>query len=141
MTKSSRSFPRPLPVLDMDNRAYWTGGARGELLIAGCTRCNYLIHPPTTFCPVCESREIAPKAVSGRGTIISMTVNHRAWYPDLPVPYVVAIVALEEQLDVQLVSNIVGCDPLKPQIGDRVEVTFEQCEDIWVPLFRLAESQ
>lgn len=141
MSEASRPFPRPLPVLDMDNRAFWTGGERGELLIASCTHCNYLIHPPTTFCPVCESRDVAPKAVSGRGIIVSMTVNHRAWYPDLAVPYVVAVVALEEQADVQLISNIVGCDPLKPRIGDRVEVTFEQSEDVWVPLFRLAESK
>lgn len=140
MNSGRQSFPRPLPVLEMDNRAFWTGGERGELLIAECSSCRYLVHPPTSFCPVCEGREIVPRAVSGRGTIVSMTVNHRAWYPELPVPYVVAIIALEEQADVQLVTNIVDCDPLRPRIGDRVEVTFEQCEDVWVPLFRLAEA-
>jgi|688.fasta_scaffold961216_2 uncharacterized OB-fold protein len=128
---------RPLPVLDMDNRAFWTGGAQGTLLIAACGDCGYLVHPPTDFCPSCEGRRVAPKAVSGRGTIISLTVNHRAWYPDLPVPYVVALVALEEQEDVRLVSNIVDCDPLAPRIGDRVRVKFEQCEEVFVPLFVL----
>lgn len=126
---------RPLPVLDMDNRAFWTGGGGGKLMIASCRDCGHLVHPPTDFCPACEGRGIEPKAVSGRGTIISLTVNHRAWYPDLPVPYVVALVALEEQPDVQLVTNIVGCDPLEPRIGDRVRVQFEQCEEVFVPLF------
>jgi uncharacterized OB-fold protein len=124
----------------MDNRAYWTGGAEGQLLIAGCQDCGYLIHPPTSLCPRCESRLVAPHAVSGRGTIISMTVNHRAWFPTLPVPYVVALVALDEQADVHLVTNIVGCDPLEPRIGDRVRVTFEQCEEVWVPLFELERT-
>ena len=126
---------RPLPVLDMDNRAFWTGGGGGKLMIASCGDCGHLVHPPTDFCPACEGRGIEPKAVSGRGTIISLTVNHRAWYPDLPVPYVVALVALEEQPDVQLVTNIVGCDPLEPRIGDRVRVQFERCEEVFVPLF------
>lgn len=140
MNNANKPTPRPLPVLDMDNRAYWTGGSNGQLLIASCLDCRHLIHPPTTFCPQCESRNIAPRPVSGRATIISLTVNHRAWFPTLPVPYVVALVALEEQPDVHLVTNIVGCDPLKPRIGDRVRATFEQCEEIWVPLFTLEQS-
>lgn len=132
---ASGATRRPLPVLDMDNRPFWTGGSGGELLIQGCRSCGYLIHPPTGFCPSCESRDVAPRAVSGRGTIVSLTVNHRAWYPDLPVPYVVALVTLAEQDDVQLVTNIVGCDPLRVRIGDKVRVCFERNEDVWVPLF------
>ena len=128
---------RPLPVLDIDNRTFWTGGGTGKLMITSCVDCDFLIHPPTDFCPACESRRVAPKAVSGQATIISLTVNHRAWYPDLPVPYVVALVALAEQPEVQLVTNIVDCDPLEPRIGDRVRVKFEQCEDVFVPLFVL----
>ncbi len=64
-----------------------------------------------------------------------MTVNHRAWYPDMQVPYVVAMVAIEEQEDVHLITNIVDCDPLSVKIGDKVKVRFEQAEDLWIPLF------
>lgn len=127
--------PRPLPAIDMDNAAYWTGGARGELLIQQCADCLHYVHPPTGFCPRCESRNVAPQPVSGRADILSLTVNHRAWYPNLPVPYVVALVGIEEQPDVQLVTNIVDCDPLAVRIGDRVTVRFEQAEELWIPLF------
>lgn len=127
--------PRPLPAIDTDNAAFWTGGARNELLIEQCGDCRYYIHPPTGFCPRCESRNVTPRPVSGRGEILSLTVNHRAWYPNLPVPYVVALVAIAEQSDVHLVTNIVDCDPLAVRIGDRVKVRFEQAEDLWIPLF------
>lgn len=126
---------RPLPALDHDNRAFWTGGEKGELLINRCDDCGYYVHPPTSFCPKCESRAVAPQPVSGRGEILTMTVNHRAWFPTLPVPYIVAMVAIEEQADVHLITNIVDCDPLKVRIGDKVKVRFEQAEDLWIPLF------
>ncbi|MDB5715705.1 MAG: DNA-binding protein [Sphingomonadales bacterium] len=134
------SVPRPLPVLDRDTEAFWTGGANGELLIERCGHCHYLIHPPTGFCPKCESRDTAPHAVSGRATIISCTVNHKQWMPNLPVPYVLALVALDEQADVQLATNIVDCAPEAAYIGMKVRVRFEQVEDLWVPLFAPAES-
>ena len=62
-------------------------------------------------------------------------MNHRAWFPELPVPYVLAMIAIEEQEDVHLISNIVDCDPLSVKIGDKVKVRFEQAEDLWIPLF------
>jgi uncharacterized OB-fold protein len=134
------SVPRPLPVTDRDSAAYWTGGANGQLLIERCNGCEYLIHPPTGFCPVCESRDTAPHAVSGRASIISCTVNHKQWMPDLPVPYVLALVALDEQADVLLATNIVDCAPETVFIGMKVQVRFEQNEDLWVPLFAPVES-
>lgn len=135
MPDKPNETPRPLPALDMDNTAYWTGGANGELLINRCDDCGYYIHPPTQFCPSCESCSVTPQPVSGRGEIITMTVNHRAWFPELRVPYVVAMVAIEEQEDVHLITNIVDCDPLSVKIGDKVKVRFEQAEDLWIPLF------
>ena len=135
MSGEEDKFPRSLPALDDDNQAFWTGGANGELLINRCGECGYYIHPPTSFCPSCESRDVTPQPVSGKAEIVSMTVNHRQWFPNLQVPYVVALVAIEEQDDVRLVTNIVDCDPLSVRIGDKVKVQFEQAEDLWIPLF------
>lgn len=127
---------RILPAIDPDSRPYWTGGANGRLLIARCADCAYYVHPPAPFCPRCESRAVAPEQVSGRGTVFSYTINHKAWVPGLAVPYVLALVAIDEQDDVRLVSNIVGCPPEDVTFGMAVEVLFEPCEDLWVPLFR-----
>ena len=126
---------RPLPATDRDTEGYWTSGARGRLLIERCNACHYLIHPPTGFCPKCEGRDTALHAVSGRATVTSCTVNHKQWMPDLPVPYVLALVTIEEQDDVQLATNIVDCAPESVFIGMKVAVRFEPSQDLWVPLF------
>jgi uncharacterized protein len=126
---------RILPAIDMDNRAYWTSGRDGHLVIGRCSDCAYYVHPPVPFCPKCESGNVAPVPVSGRGRIASFTVNHKQWVPALPVPYVLALVALDEQDDVRVVSNITHCDPDQVCFDMAVEVWFEQHEDLWVPLF------
>ncbi len=128
----------PLPALDRDNTAYWTGGKDGELLICRCGDCGYYIHTPNDFCPKCESRNVVPRAVSGRGTVRSFSINHKQWMPGLPTPYVLALVVIEEQDDVYLPTNIVNCVPEDVTFGMPVKVLFEQRDDIWVPLFEPA---
>jgi uncharacterized OB-fold protein len=126
---------RPLPATTYDTHAYWTGGARGELLIARCRECCYYVHPPAPFCPRCESRDVEPQPVSGHGVVVTFTVNHKQWLPDLPVPYVVALVSIAEQDDVRLATNITGCAVDDVYIGMPVRVRFERHQDLWVPLF------
>src|SRR3546814_6395128 len=80
----------------------------------------------------------SPQAVSGRGRIVTFTVNHKAWVPDLPVPYILALVAIAEQDDVRLACNIVDCAVEDVHFGMEVEVTFERAEDLWIHHFRPA---
>ena len=136
MSHTDRAPARILPAIDRDSRPFWTAGAAGRLEIFRCGDCACYVHPPVRFCPRCESRDVAPQPVSGRGTVLSFTVNHKQWVPGLPVPYVLAVVTLAEQNDVRLVTNIVGCAPEKVSFGMEVEVVFEPAEDLWVPLFR-----
>jgi len=126
---------RALPYVDMDSKAFWTGGERGELLIYRCQECAYYVHPPVRFCPKCESRKVEPEAVSGKGYVTSFTVNHKKWVPGLPDRYVLALVSIAEQEDVRLVCNILNCDPESVTMGMPVKVLFEQHEDVWVPFF------
>jgi uncharacterized OB-fold protein len=126
---------RPLPALTVNNAAFWTGGQRGELSIYRCQECRYYVHPPVRFCPRCESRDVQPEAVSGHGTVASFTVNHQKWEPDLDVPYVMALIELDEQADVRLVTNIVHCPPDDVRIGMPVQVLFEARDDVWIPLW------
>lgn len=129
---------RILPAVDLDSRPYWTSGANGTLAIFRCADCAYYVHPPVPFCPRCESRDVAPQAVSGKATVFSFSVNHKQWVPELRVPYVLALVTIAEQDDVRLVTEIVGCAPEDVTFGMAVEVLFEPVEDLWVPLFRPA---
>jgi uncharacterized OB-fold protein len=128
-------MPRKLPALTADNRAFWQGGEQGKLLIHHCDACTRFFHPPSPMCPKCASFDVAPRPVSGKGSVASFTVNHQAWTAELEAPYVVAIVELLEQPGLRFLSNVVDCDPHTVRIGMRVKVRFEQVEDVWLPLF------
>src|SRR6516165_8609654 len=132
---------RPLPELTPFNEWYWTSGSDGVLRIQGCEDCGRLIHPPVPICPYCRSRSSKPTAVSGRGTVVGYTVNAHQWHPAFPPPYVIANVALAEDPNVHLTTNIVGCEPSAVRVGLEVDVRFEQFDDVWLPLFELTGDE
>jgi acetyl-CoA acetyltransferase/uncharacterized OB-fold protein len=126
---------RPLPELTPTNEWFWTSGADGKLRIQGCRDCGTLVHPPTPICPTCRSRSWEPAPVSGHATVVGFTVNAHRWLPGFEPPYVIANVALVENPDVHLTTNIVGCDAADVHVGQEVTVRFEQQDDVWLPLF------
>lgn len=127
----------PIPALDDYNKEFWTGGLSGELRIVQCDDCQKYTHPPTPRCGYCYSKKVAPQPVSGRGHIYTFTINRQSWQPDLKVPYVIAIVQLEEQEDLRLMTNIIDTDVDDVAINQNVEVAFEERGDVAVPVFRL----
>jgi uncharacterized OB-fold protein len=77
---------------------------------------------------------------SGKGTIYSFTVVHRApaQFVDA-APYVVALVDLAD--GVRMMTNVVGCAPSAVRIGAAVEVEFEDVTpEISLPKFHLASG-
>ena len=126
---------RLLPDVTPETEHFWRGGAHGELRILRCSACRTFIHPPAPVCPECLGRDLAPETVSGRGTVATFTVNHQRWNPTVPVPYVIALVEIDEQPSVRIMTNIVGCEPDDVRIGMRVRVTFAEREDVFLPLF------
>lgn len=126
---------RLLPVLDEQNSFFWTAGAEGQLKLMRCQSCSYYIHPYAPICPKCLSREVAPEAVSGKGTVASFTVNMQPWSPTMQVPFVIAIVALAEQNGLNLTTNLINIPVEEARIGMPVQVVFEQHEDVYLPLF------
>jgi uncharacterized OB-fold protein len=131
---TKRAAPRILPPLTAENRAFWTGGAEGELRIQRCETCERWVHPPASACPIC-SGELAARTVSGRGTVFTFTVNHQTFRPEVPPPYVIAIVELAEQADLRIPTNLVNCELDRVTCGMPVRVLFEQHGEIFVPLF------
>jgi len=45
--------------------------------------------------------------VSGRATVLTFTINHQPWMPVPELPFVLAIVGIEEQDDVRVTTNII----------------------------------
>ncbi len=125
----------PPPVTDL-NRPFWTGGADGQLRMQYCAECECWVYPPAAACPTCEG-SLEWRPVSGRGTVFTFTVNRHQYHPDVPAPYVVAIVELAEQDGLRFTTNIVDVDPEAVAIGMPVQVTFEPAgEAAWAPVFR-----
>ena len=131
----------PLPLVTLRNEFYWTSGADGRLRVQECSSCAGLVHPPKPVCPFCRSHDLGVRAVSGYAMLVGFTVNHRFPMPGLTLPYVVAQVALEEDPRVRLTTRVVGSDPEELALGMRMEVEFEQVEDVWLPLFRPTAEQ
>ncbi|RAY16908.1 3-ketoacyl-CoA thiolase [Actinomadura craniellae] len=132
---------RPLPFVTPWNEFYWTAGADGRLRIQECASCAALIHPPKPSCPHCRGAEVGVREVSGFATLFGFTVSHRFALPGLPTPTIVAQVALEEDPRVRLTTRLVDCVEEDLRLGMRMEVTFEQVEDVWLPLFRPTAEQ
>jgi uncharacterized OB-fold protein len=130
---------RALPRLDSDNRAFWTGGAQGELRIHHCRDCDGWIHPPAPVCRHCLSENVAPEAVAGTGEIDTYTINYQPWAPGLEVPFVIARVRLDGVPGVYLTTNIVNCPVEEVRFDDKVRVVFEEQDGIYYPLFEKAD--
>lgn len=132
---------RPLPLITQDNEFFWASGADGTLRLQACNSCESLIHPPAPVCRYCRSLDVGVRAVSGKGTLAGFTVNHRFSLPGMPAPFVIAQVAIAEDPRVRLTTNIVECEPERLELGQQVEVVFEQVEDVWFPLFRPLQDE
>jgi uncharacterized protein len=126
--------PRLVPLLDDDNREFWTSGESGSLRLPFCTSCVRWVFPPVRRCPTC-GRETEYRPLSGKGRVFTYTVNHHPFNPEVNVPYVIAIVELAEQEGLRFTTNVVHCPPEAVTIGLPVRVLFEPHGEIFVPLF------
>lgn len=129
---------RIIPAVTPENEHFWCGGKNDELCFLRCDACATYVHPPAPVCPNCLGRDLTPETVSGRATVATYTINHHPWIPGFDPPYVVAIVELEEQPGLRLMTNIVECSPGEVAIGMSVEVVFEDTgeDGVFLPLFR-----
>ncbi len=133
-----------LPDIEDDDAApFWSGAARGELLVQTCTACQHRRMPPRPMCPACRSIQHTWVPSSGHGTIWSFVVAHPPLLPAYQnlAPYNVITVALDEDPALRLVGNLVAradgpineVDPSTIKINEPVRVVFQQVEDVFLP--------
>ena len=135
---------RPLPLVDDASRSYWEGARRHELVILRCRRCGFYVHYPRPNCSECGSIELTPSRVSGRGVVYSYTVTHHRSAPGFEnkVPFVVALIELEEQPGLRIIANVQGCAPDELRIGTPVEVVFEDVtSEVTLPQFQVRSER
>ncbi len=135
---STRFIPPQTPT----SEEYWAGARRGELLYQSCSDCGAHNFPPRAHCGTCGSSELSWKTASGKGTVYTYTVSHRAPHPVFSdsCPLVIAVVELEE--GPRMMTNIVDCDPESVSVGMSVQVTFEGIDDseVVLPLFKPSDQ-
>ena len=98
---------------------------RYNLVGVRCERCGGYYYPPRMICPKCRREgKLKEYTFSGKGKITSFTVVYSST-PDfeMQVPYVLAIVKLEE--GPSLTAQIV-CDPEEVEIGREVRAAFRK---------------
>src|ERR1700676_5162522 len=96
MTPAPASKVRPIPGTTLDTEFFWRSGADGVLRMQRCVSCGALLHPPGPICRYCHGRDISVVTLSGNGTVAAFTVNHQQWLPGFDPPYVIAVVALDD---------------------------------------------
>ena len=96
------------------------------------------MHWPRPVCRFCLSTSLTPTRVSGRGRLHTWTIPLQPFDPYFleRLPYVLAVVELDEQPGLMVVTDIVDCaeDDLRADMP--VEVTFrEVAPGYTLPLF------
>ena len=129
---------KPVPIPQPESDRYWEGLRRHEFWLRKCLDCDQAYFYPRDICPICFSRHTDWIRASGKGSVYTYAIVHRAPHPGLieDVPYITALVELDE--GVLVPTNIVGVDPEpdKVTIGMPVEVVFEKIsEEITLPKF------
>jgi uncharacterized OB-fold protein len=135
-TAPARYVPEPTP----ETQPFWDGTRAGELRLQRCDACQQAYFPPRNFCPHCASRKVSWFKASGRASLYSFVIHHRA-VPGFIPPYSIAVVQLAE--GPRLLTNIVDCPqtPQALQLDMAVEVTFVRInEQVTLPQFRPAGS-
>lgn len=121
-----------LPPEDMPefHRPFWDALKAHRLKAQQCDK-GHLRFIPTEICPRCGSQDWTWRRLSGRGTVYTFTVVHRAPTPayQADAPYVVAHVELEE--GIRVIGNVTGCVPDAVHIGMPVEVAFDDVSERW----------
>ena len=132
-------YNKPLPIPDPVTRPFWDSLKAHAVQLQRCSACDRFIYYPRAVCPGCLSEDLAWSPVSGRGVVHAFTIPHRHPNPAFgsEVPYVVALIELEE--GVRMMSNLIDVDPTPEavRIGLPVEIVYDDVTDeITLPTFR-----
>lgn len=121
-------MPKQSPVPNELDKPFWDACNEDRLVIQNCKSCDRMQHPPKQACGKCNSGDnLEWREMSGRGKISTYIVVH-----DTPVtvlqedqPFNVAVVKLEDDPGITLLSHLPGTPVDEVPIGASVQVEFE----------------
>lgn len=109
------------PSSSRDTAFFWEGVAKHELRIQRLAD-GSLQHPPVPAVWQDPASPIEYAVASGRGTVFSFVVHHAPKVPGRTLPFVIALVELEE--GVRMLGELRGVDPAQVQIGMPVRAIY-----------------
>jgi hypothetical protein len=128
MPASSAPLGAPVPQPTQLTEPFWQACHEGRLDLQRCGTCARMRFYPAATCPYCASAGGTWETLSGRGTIYSWIVTYKS--PDpywmQHVPFVTAIVELDEQEDLYLPGLLTDVDPDDVAAGMPVELWFDE---------------
>ena len=114
----------PVPIPSAMSGPFWEATRSRRLMMQRCGSCERFVWYPRFVCPHCGGFSLTWEELSGAGVVYAVSMHHRAALPALAdkVPYAVVLVDLDE--GVRMMSNMFGPAPV---VGDAVRVA-------WLPL-------
>lgn len=133
------SSPLLAPPGDSAIGPYWSGAARGELVLPRCGACRTFRQPTLRACPACGSRATEWTGVTSPPTLYSWVIVRRTWLHDVEVPYCVAVAEFPE--GVRLPGNLVFDEEREhPRAGVGLVLMFHEHAGYATPMFVLESS-
>lgn len=117
------------PVISRDTEFFWAGTEVGELRIQRLPD-GTLRHPPVPALWQDKAETTDYVVAAGTGTVFSFVVHHAPKVPGRDLPFVVALVELDE--GVRMLGELRGIDPSEVAVDLPVRVAFEQLPDATV---------
>jgi uncharacterized OB-fold protein/acyl dehydratase len=109
------------PASSRDTKFFWDGVNVHELRIQKRPD-GSLQHPPVPAIWQDKGAPIEYQVASGKGTVFSFVVHHAPKVPGRSLPFVIALVELEE--GVRMLGELRNVDPAKVEIGMPVRATY-----------------
>jgi uncharacterized protein len=109
------------PASSKDTQFFWDGVKAHELRIQKRDD-GTLVHPPVPALWADKAEPIDYVVASGKGSVFSFVVHHAPKVPGRTLPFVIALVELEE--GVRMLGELRGVDPAKVEIGMPVRATY-----------------
>lgn len=134
------SYVKPLPEEDKWSGPFFAAAREERLVAQRCGATGRFFFPPAPVSPFTRDKDWSWEPLSGRGKIASFVVMHQKYFPGFAdeVPYAVIEVELDE--GVRLLSNIVDLGERELAVGMPVKVMFvKAADDFTLPAFKPAD--
>ncbi|MDP6102540.1 MAG: OB-fold domain-containing protein [Dehalococcoidia bacterium] len=122
-------MPKPIPVPDEVSKPFWDAVNEKRLVLQNCTSCNRMQYPPERTCGKCGSADhLEWRGVEGQGHILEylVTYDSRIRRKQVDQPYNLVLITLDEDPNINFLSNLPGTPVDEVPVGAPVEVVYEE---------------